>query len=120
MIGTLIYKKCTTEEASSSKKYIYSVINSVNKVIYNISNIKDIYSMEVGQILEFDIIDKQAVIRLTQEGQVRVIDWESELLKCKNSPYYFAITYLKIDGKSFTTHLSEQEYNQQFKKFCLT
>lgn len=46
-----------------------------------------------------------------------------EYLKCKNSPYYFAIKYLCIktdngEFKKFTTRLTEKEFNNFFKK-CL-
>jgi NAD kinase len=46
-----------------------------------------------------------------------------EFDKCKNSPYYFAIKYLKVkntpyseDLVDFYTHLSEEEFNKQFKE----
>lgn len=45
----------------------------------------------------------------------------NELEKCKNSPYYFATKYLTIKSKlsnkviSFSTTLSEEEFNEQFK-----
>jgi hypothetical protein len=44
-----------------------------------------------------------------------------EYIKCINSPYYFAIKYIKIKGKlsddliPFRTSLSEEEFNKQFK-----
>ncbi|MBP7109505.1 MAG: hypothetical protein KBA90_13190, partial [Chitinophagaceae bacterium] len=34
--------------------------------------------------------------------------------KCKNSPYFFATNYLTINGKPFSTMLSEEEFNKQF------
>lgn len=40
----------------------------------------------------------------------------AELQKCKDNPYYFMTTYWKVDGKSFTTHLTEEEFNKQFKQ----
>ena len=44
---------------------------------------------------------------------------EEEYKKCVESPYYFAIKYLKLTyaGKTvnFTTNLSEKEFNEQFK-----
>lgn len=40
------------------------------------------------------------------------IDWEEELEKCKESPYYFATNYMTVDGKPFTTHYSEREFNE--------
>lgn len=39
-----------------------------------------------------------------------------ELEKCKNSPYYYATKYLLINDKPFTTMLTEEEFNKQFKK----
>ena len=48
----------------------------------------------------------------------------SELEKCKKSPYYFAVKYLKIkntpyseDMVDFYTHLSEEEFNKQFENY---
>ena len=48
----------------------------------------------------------------------------SELEKCKKSPYYFAAKYLKIkntpyseDMVDFYTHLSEEEFNKQFENY---
>lgn len=38
-----------------------------------------------------------------------------EIQKCIDNPYYFATKYLKIDNKTFTTKLSEEEFNKQFK-----
>lgn len=44
---------------------------------------------------------------------------EEEILKCKNSPYYFATKYLTVEYKGemkpFTTPLSEEEFNDMFK-----
>lgn len=37
-----------------------------------------------------------------------------EIRKCRESPYYFATTYLQIDGKPFTTGLTEEEFNTKF------
>jgi NAD kinase len=48
---------------------------------------------------------------------------KEEINKCKNSPYYFATKYLKVkntpyseDIVDFYTHLSEEEFNKQFKE----
>ena len=48
---------------------------------------------------------------------------QEELNKCKKSPYYFATKYLKVkkhpysgDVVNFYTHLSEAEFNKQFKE----
>ncbi len=40
-----------------------------------------------------------------------------EVQKCKASPYYYATTYLLINGKRFTTLLTEDEFNEQFNSF---
>jgi len=40
-------------------------------------------------------------------------DWDAEIEKCKSNPYYFATTYLNINGKPFTTRLNEEEFNRQ-------
>lgn len=37
-----------------------------------------------------------------------------ELAKCQTSPYYFMTHYWKVDGKLFTTLLTEDEFNRQF------
>lgn len=39
---------------------------------------------------------------------------EDELDKCINSPWYFATSYLVVDGEKFSTHLSEEEFNTKF------
>lgn len=50
------------------------------------------------------------------ENVVITEDVETELERCKKSPYYFAINYLKIKNAkgemvNFETHLSEAEFN---------
>ncbi len=42
-------------------------------------------------------------------------EMNAEIQKCKASPYYYATTYLQINGKPFTTYLTEEEFNSQFK-----
>lgn len=42
--------------------------------------------------------------------------WVHELKKCIESPYYFAKTYITINGKPYQTSLSEKEFNEIFKK----
>ena len=42
---------------------------------------------------------------------------QEELQKCKENPYYFATTYLKIydtkgDSYPYTTHLTKEEFNK--------
>jgi hypothetical protein len=46
---------------------------------------------------------------------------QEEILKCKQSPYYFATKYIKVKNHkgemvSFNTPLSEEEFNKMFKK----
>jgi len=46
----------------------------------------------------------------------------NEIEKCKESPYYFAITYLRIKnlaGEEFpyTTHLNEKQFNEKIKNY---
>jgi hypothetical protein len=48
---------------------------------------------------------------------------QDEILKCKESPYYFATKYIKVkdapyseDMVDFYTPLSEEEFNKLFKK----
>jgi len=36
--------------------------------------------------------------------------------KCSASPYYFATKYLTMNGKPFTTRLSEEEFNKWFEE----
>lgn len=45
---------------------------------------------------------------------------QQELDKCKNSPWYFATTYMTIKDEKgnfvkFTTNLTEEEFNEKFK-----
>lgn len=42
--------------------------------------------------------------------------WQSEMEKCKASPYYFYTKYVLVDGKPFTTNLTEEEFNEEFIK----
>lgn len=46
---------------------------------------------------------------------------EAEIVKCKNNPYYFATTYLRINYKGmnipFETPLSEEQFNNYFRKY---
>jgi hypothetical protein len=46
---------------------------------------------------------------------------QDEILKCMQSPYYFATKYLKVknyrqETVPFKTPLSEEEFNKLFKK----
>ena len=38
--------------------------------------------------------------------------WKKEIEKCKESPYYFFTTYLRIDNRKVETFLTEQEFNE--------
>lgn len=45
----------------------------------------------------------------------------NEINKCRESPYYFATTYLKVKNHwgeyvAFTTCLTEKEFNQMFNE----
>lgn len=40
----------------------------------------------------------------------------NEVEKCKSDPYYFATTYLTINGKKYTTPLTRDEFNQIFNQ----
>lgn len=42
---------------------------------------------------------------------------QEEMGKCKNSPYYFYTNYFMVDGEKATTHLSEKDFNEQWKHF---
>lgn len=39
-----------------------------------------------------------------------------ELKKCLESPYYFATTYLTVNGKKFTTNMSQEQFDYIFKE----
>lgn len=39
-----------------------------------------------------------------------------ELRKCIESPYYFATTYLIVNGKKFTTTMSQEQFDWVFKE----
>lgn len=39
------------------------------------------------------------------------VDWKEEMQKCKDDPYYFFITYYKIDGKSPT--MTREEFDSR-------
>lgn len=41
----------------------------------------------------------------------------NEIIKCRENPYYFATKYLTVNGKPFTTLLTEQEFNKQVKDY---
>ncbi len=40
---------------------------------------------------------------------------QQEVEKCRNSPYYFVTHYWRANGKKFTTPLTEEEFNKQWK-----
>lgn len=44
------------------------------------------------------------------------IDWDVEMEKCRASPYYYMTKYWIVDGKPFTTPLTEEEFNKQIKE----
>jgi len=46
--------------------------------------------------------------------------WMEELEKCKASPYYFATKYMTLNGNTFTTHLTEEQFNTLFNSFLKT
>lgn len=47
---------------------------------------------------------------------IKLTDYiKEEIEKCKSSPFYFATNYWVVDGKKFTTFLTEEEFNKQFK-----
>lgn len=41
---------------------------------------------------------------------------QTELNKCKASPYYFFMTYMTVDGQKPSTSLTEEEFNREFKE----
>jgi len=41
---------------------------------------------------------------------------DPELLKCYESPWYFATKYIRINGKPFTTNLTEEEFNELYSE----
>ena len=41
---------------------------------------------------------------------------QDEIQKCMNNPYYFATTYIMVNGKPFTTTLSETVFNKYFDR----
>jgi len=46
----------------------------------------------------------------------------SEIEKCKKSPYYFAVTYIRIKNLAgeefpFTTRFTEEEFNKRFGEY---
>jgi len=40
---------------------------------------------------------------------------QEEIQKVRDNPYYFATKYLTLNGKSFTTHLNEVDFNNVFQ-----
>ena len=64
---------------------------------------------------------EQALLQETNEILKPLVDWEAEMQKCKDNPYYFYRTYMRVkqpDGtlvKPFT-HLSEEEFNKFINK----
>jgi len=40
---------------------------------------------------------------------------KEEYNKCRNSPYYFMTKYMTVNGKPFTTELTEEEFNKKVK-----
>lgn len=54
-------------------------------------------------------------IRAMYIGENDLIDWQEEMQKCIDSPYYFATKYLTVNNKPFETGLTEEEFNREFK-----
>jgi hypothetical protein len=56
---------------------------------------------------------------------MRLVDWDEsnphnpikELEKCVKSPYYFATSYMKVNGLPFITDLTESDFNRHFNAF---
>lgn len=47
---------------------------------------------------------------------MKMLDTEiqEEIQKCISNPYYFATTYMVVNGKPFTTPLDEDIFNKYF------
>lgn len=43
--------------------------------------------------------------------------WDKELVKCKESPYYFFTNYLTVNNEKLETFLTEEEFNKLFKQY---
>jgi hypothetical protein len=48
-------------------------------------------------------------------------EMQEEILRCQESPYYFATKYIKVKNHkgemvNFTTPLSEEKFNEMFKE----
>lgn len=83
-------------------------------VRFNEEDLQRIQSMsdeERKQITTFDLYTKNDVGYL----RPKKIDWEEELRKCKESPYYFATKYCQVEGKPYSTSLSEEVFNDVFR-----
>lgn len=52
----------------------------------------------------------------SKEQQEQMCKEVEEYNNCIKSPYYFATKYLTVNGRPFTTRLSEEEFNQYYKK----
>jgi len=50
-------------------------------------------------------------------NEVIVVEDLTEMEKCMKSPYYFYTTYCRVNGKTPTTHLSEEEFNKQWEHY---
>ena len=42
--------------------------------------------------------------------------WKNEMEKCKESPYYYYITYCTVGEHKCTTSLTEEEFNKEWKR----
>lgn len=80
--------------------------------------LRDEYIQEFGNDGRYSVSIEEAIDRLVPVmKEPAEQNWQDEIKKCQASPYYYATTYLKVNGMPFTTLLSEEEFNKMFNRF---
>lgn len=68
-----------------------------------------------------DMLNQEAIEKRLQEleklSPKEKLHWEQEMKKCIDSPYYFATTYLTVNGMPFTTLYTEEEFNEKARNY---
>lgn len=100
------------------QKKLYIPIEQLEQYKSQPKELQSEHSSNIDECYTYKIITPQEksnyVVMLTQE-QI-----EAEIIKCKESPYYFATTYLTVlnhkgEYVKLQTPLTEEEFNNKFK-----
>lgn len=78
---------------------------------------KDKTNKGTGIIQQIEEANKNSFIESFTNMANLVDQLTEEIRRCKKSPYYYMTKYCIINGKKFTTTLTEEEFNERFNHF---